>query len=61
MHSEVEEVEDVEDVEDMVAIGRAVVVETIPTAAAAVVEIKKNETFILHYHHSFHPFFYFLQ
>lgn len=58
MHSE--EVE-VEGVEDVVAFGRAVVVETIPTAAAAVVEIKKNETYILHYHHSLHLFFYFLQ
>jgi len=51
----------VEGVEDVVAFGRAVVVETIPTAAAAVVEIKKNETYILHYHHSLHLFFYFLQ
>jgi hypothetical protein len=58
MHSEVEVV---------VVFGRAVEMGTTLTvvvaavaAAAVVVEIK-NETIILHYHHSLHPFFYCLQ
>ena len=60
MHSEVEVV---------VVFGRAVEMGTTLTvavvvaavaAAAVVVEIK-NESIILHYHHSLHPFFYCLQ